>query len=249
MRDLKFGYIADGHILENPSINTSNPEETSAYTFIHKCNFYKLFWIFIIGSIFGCYMEQIQYYLLRGIWESRAGVIWGPFSEIYGCGAVIVFLLSYKIGNSSPLTIFCMSSLCGSTFEYCASLFQELVFGSVTWNYHNQPLNLGGRTSLKYAIYWGLLGLAFIKWIFPMVNKILENIRGKAALAFTLVLIVFMSLNLLSSAFAVNRWEERLQGEATNGYVDEFIDTHYGNDKMESIFPHMKFVDTSSKAA
>jgi uncharacterized membrane protein len=194
-------------------------------------------------------MEQIQYYLLRGIWESRAGVIWGPFSEIYGCGAVIIFLLSYKVGNSSPLTIFCLSSLCGSVFEFSASLFQEIIFGSVTWNYSNQPLNFGGRTSLKYAIYWGLLGLAFIKWIFPMLNKTLENIRGKAAFVFTLLLIVFMSFDLLSSAIAVDRWEERSHGTPANGTIDEFMDTHYGNEVMKNEFPHMKFISTSTKTA
>ena len=191
-------------------------------------------------------MEQIQYYLLRGIWESRAGMIWGPFSEIYGFGAVIIFLLSRKIEKSSPITIFTLTCVCGSAFEYAASLFQELVFGSTTWNYSNEPLNIGGRTSLKYGICWGVLGLIFVKWIFPVMNRLLENIKGRVAFVFTLLLIVFLSVDLVFSALAVNRWEERQRGMVSSGTVDAYLDFHYDNNKMEYIFPHMKFLVNSS---
>ncbi len=225
------------------------PEPAADRTFIQKHIFYKLFFLFIIGSIFGCYMEQIQYYLHKGIWECRAGVIWGPFSEIYGVGAVLMYLISYQLKEKSPLTIFFTATVSGSAFEYIARLFQELAFGSITWDYSKQPLNIGGRTSLKYGICWGLLGLIFIKWIFPFLDKYLERIRGKAAFVFTWVFILFMSVDLIFSAATVSRWSERLQGIPSVGSLEQYMDEHYDNDKMESRFPHMKFIDVSQKAA
>lgn len=235
-------FITNEQVLDAPyPEHEDHSNSLNVYTFIQKANFYKIFWIFIIGSIFGCYMEQIQYYLLRGIWESRAGVIWGPFSEIYGIGAILMFLLYHKIKNTSPLTIFCSASFLGSAFEYLASLFQEICFGSVTWDYSHQPFNIGGRTSLKYSVYWGLLGLLFIKWVFPILDKFLEKLKGKRPFVLTWVLIIFMSMNLTSSVLAVNRWSERLTDIPASGYIDEYFDQHYDNQKMEYIFPHMTF--------
>ncbi len=243
MRYSESDNILEGEILENPYVEVITHSNPKVDSFVHTFIFYKVFYIFMIGSIFGCYMEQIQYYIRRDIWECRAGVIWGPFSEIYGIGAVLIFLLYQKKKDGSLLTIFCMSAVCGSAFEYIAGLFQEIAFRSITWDYSKQPFNLGGRTSLKYAIYWGMLGLIFIKYIFPILEKQLENIRGRLAFASTCVLIVFMSVNLVFSAIAVNRWSERLQGIPSNGYIEEYMDSHYGNDEMKQLFPHMKFLD------
>ena len=56
----------------------------------------KLFIIYVLGSLFGCYYEQILNFcrhLRRDgsiFWETRRGVIYGPFSPIYGAGAVSI---------------------------------------------------------------------------------------------------------------------------------------------------------------
>ncbi len=224
------------------------PVQQESDSFIQIHIFYKLFFLFMIGSIFGCYMEQIQYYLHKGIWECRAGVVWGPFCEIYGFGAMIMYLLSHILKEKSPLLIFLAATISGSAFEYIARLFQEITFASITWDYSKQPLNIGGRTSLKYGIYWGLLGLLFIKLIFPILDQYLERIRGKAAFIFTWIFIVFMIVNLILSAAAVYRWKERFQGIPSQDAVEEFLDQHYDNDFMKSRFPHMKFIVASDKA-
>ena len=249
MRYSEIDNILEEQILEGSYEEVIALDNPKIDSFLHRFTFYKVFYIFMIGSIFGCYLEQIQYYLHRSIWECRAGVIWGPFSEIYGFGAVIVFLLYKKMKSNSPLIIFGISAVAGSFFEYMARLFQEIAFHSITWDYSNQPFNLGGRTSLKYAVCWGMLGFIFIQFIFPVLDRQLENIRGRLALEFTWVLIIFMVVNLLFSAIAVNRWSERLHGLPSDGHIDEFMDIHYNNDEMRLIFPHMKFLDAPNKNA
>jgi hypothetical protein len=56
-----------------------------------------------------------------------------------------------------------------------------------------------------------------------------------------------MALNLVFSAISVNRWSERLQGTPSDSYIDEYMDTHYDNDEMKQLFPHMKFLEVASK--
>jgi hypothetical protein len=58
-------------------------------------------------------------------------------------------------------------------------------------------------------------------------------------------MILFMSVNLLCSAVAVNRWNERIQNQPADSSVEEYLDHHYDNDTMKQIFPHLKFMDTT----
>ena len=245
MKYSEMKHYPNGEVLEGSYIEVAEHNGAKTDAFVHTFTFYKIFYIFMIGSIFGCYMEQVQYFILRGIWECRAGVVWGPFSEIYGVGAVLIYFLYRKMRESTPLTIFGLSAICGSAFEYMARLFQEIVFHSITWDYSKQPFNLGGRTSLKYAIYWGLLGLLFIRWIIPYIDKWLENIKGKMAYVLTWGAILFMCINLVFSAIAVSRWSERLQGVPSGNSMEEYLDIHYNDDVMKERFPHMKFIDVT----
>ena len=60
--------------------------------------FYKVFWIFLFGCVFGAYYEEIlnlvvhYHYHHEVVWQLRRGVIYGPISPIYGFGAVLMIL-------------------------------------------------------------------------------------------------------------------------------------------------------------
>ena len=43
----------------------------------------------------------------------------------------------------------------GGAYEYLCSVFTELVFGKVFWDYSWMPFNLGGRINLLYCFFWG----------------------------------------------------------------------------------------------
>ena len=57
-------------------------------------SFFTLFWIFFSASILGLFLEDIFHLVVYGGWESRAGFVWGPFSPIYGVGAVSSYFVS-----------------------------------------------------------------------------------------------------------------------------------------------------------
>lgn len=242
IKDTNLEYYAKDSTIEQTFEAADSSEKQLPFKFIRSYNFYMLFWLFIVGSIFGCYLEQIQYYFIKGIWECRAGVIWGPFSEIYGCGIVLMYLLLGKLKQKHPMIIFFTAMFCGATFEYIAAFFQEVVFHSETWNYSNKALNIGGKTSLEYSIYWGLLGLAFARWVFPKLCDTISKMRGNFFFVITWIFIIFMTVNISISAIAVNRWNERIQGEKTSSFIEQFLDKNYDNTKMDELYPHLKFV-------
>ena len=63
----------------------------------------------------------------------RQGLVYGPFIQIYGMGAVAYYLLVSKIKN--PKEAFFAGMIMGGTLEYLCSFFQEILFGTISWNY------------------------------------------------------------------------------------------------------------------
>ena len=51
-----------------------------------------IFWIFMIGSIIGYLVEMAVALVQKGCFESRQGLLYGPFTPVYGAGAVLYYL-------------------------------------------------------------------------------------------------------------------------------------------------------------
>ena len=47
-------------------------------------SFQKLVWVFIVGCLAGYIVETIYCLVTRGVIESRQGMVYGPFNQVYG---------------------------------------------------------------------------------------------------------------------------------------------------------------------
>lgn len=202
-------------------------------------NYSKLFALFFIGCVSGFLLETLWALLNTGKFEMRVGLVIGPFIPVYGFGAVVITLALYKLRKQRDLWIFLGSGVIGALFEYVCSLFQEVVFGTVSWEYSDTPLNLGGRTNLMFAFFWGLLGLVWVKDIYPRVSKLIEKIPKKLGMTLTVVLSVFMAADMVLSSVAVLRDNERREGIEAQNSMDEFLDEYFDDDYMDFVFPNM----------
>lgn len=100
----------------------------------------------------------------------------------------------------------------GSAAEFACSWFQEMVFGSVSWQYDGTVLNLQGRINLLHGLLWGLLGLLWVKELYPRLSRLIEKIPNKIGVALTWTLAVLMAADIAISAMAVYRQSERREG-------------------------------------
>ena len=205
--------------------------------------FTKLFWLFMIGNVAGFLMETFWAFFIQRRVELRVGLVWGPFIPVYGFGAVIMTLLLYRFYKKRDLVTFAAAAVVGAAFEYFCSLFQELAFGTVSWEYSGTIANIGGRTNLMYALIWGVLGLLWVKDFYPRISKLIEKIPKKIGSPLTVILCVFMIADMFVSGTAVIRRGQRMKGIPANGGYEMWLDKHFDDKYLDFVYPNMIYVD------
>ena len=91
-----------GELLAEPEDEQALPAPPKKKKFAEGLCFDKLVWIFVIGCIIGFIVETLWCYVRWGKIESRKGLIYGPFTPIYGFGGVLLTLwLTAKIADSA----------------------------------------------------------------------------------------------------------------------------------------------------
>ena len=196
----------------------------------------KIFLIFMIGSIIGYIVEMIVALVQKGHLESRQGVIYGPFTPIYGVGIVIYYLAFQKIKTRDKKKIFLISMILGGTVEYLFSFLQEKIFGTVSWDYSNWILNINGRTTLIHCTYWGFAGLLYISLIKPIIPKIEEMIQKNGVKLVSAGVAILMIFNITISSMAALRQKERKYNIQPTSHIDAFLDKNYPDEYMDKIF-------------
>jgi len=230
------------HILPPAPANSmiDHQEELSDH-FAKGMGSYKLLWICFIGSFAGVVVELLWCLFRYGYLESRSGLVYGPFNLLYGVGAVALTLALYRFRNRSPWLSFAGGFLVGSVLEYLCSWGQEAILGSRSWDYSMMPFNLNGRICLLYSVFWGILGVLWIKDLYPRMAKWILKLPNKAGRIATWAFAVFFIINIVMSSVSVYRWSERVQGGEADSAFWEVIDERFPDERMERIFANMEF--------
>lgn len=213
------------------------PREKPA-VFAQGCSFYKIVLLFFIGALLGDLTETIFCRVTAGVWMSRSSVVWGPFSIVWGLAMAIATLLLYKYKDRSASFLFWAGTLLGGGYEYLCSVFTELVFGAVFWDYSAIPFNLGGRINLLYCFFWGFAAVAWFRVVYPRFSAWIEKLPMGPGKALTWVLLVFMLCNVTVSSMALSRYSARAAGVPAQAAWEIYIDRHYDDQRMSRIYPN-----------
>lgn len=142
-----------------------------------KFNFFQYVWIFIASCYMGYIIETIWCLIKHGYIESRKSLVLGHLSVAYGMGTVLLTLVLVRFQHASWQKVFLIAFATGTVTEYICSLGQEICFGTVAWDYSNVPLNINGRVCLLYSLFWGALGVFWVKIMIPFMNKIFNAVN------------------------------------------------------------------------
>lgn len=204
-------------------------------------NFFNLFWIFVVCCVLGLVIEVIYHMVVvdPGHYQDRAGMLFGPFSPIYGFGAVLMTMALNRFHDRSVILIFFVSALIGGAFEYLVSWFMEFAFGAVAWDYTGTFLSIDGRTNGMFMAMWGMLGVVWIKLLLPWMLKLVNLIPWKLRYTVTSVCAVLMIADGVMTLQSLDCWYERLSGKMPDTPIEEFYENYFGDEYMANRFQSM----------
>ena len=214
-------------------------------------NFFNVFWIFVVCSVLGLIIEVVYHFIVvvPGEYQDRAGMLFGPFSPIYGVGAVLMTMALNRFHDKPVPVIFLVSAVIGGAFEFFVSWFMETAFGAVAWDYTGTFLSIDGRTNGMFMAMWGMLGVLWIKALLPKMLDIVNLIPWKLRYTVTAVCAVLMLVNAIMTLQSLDCWYERLSGHGPETPVEEFYAMYFDDDFMANRFESMTISPGSATRA
>lgn len=209
--------------------------------FASGCGFYKLVCLFFIGAFLGDITETVFCRFSMGRWMSRSSVVFGPFSIVWGLGCAMLTWILYRYREQSDRRLFLCGTILGGAYEYICSVFTEIVFGTVFWDYSKIPFNLGGRINLLYCFFWGFAAIIWMKGIYPFLSRWIEKIPVRIGKPLCMIMVFFMSVNIALSGLALDRYSKRHDGLPAKNAVGELMDDWFPDPYMEKVYPNIKF--------
>ncbi|WP_455138116.1 putative ABC transporter permease [Thermophilibacter sp.] len=216
-----------------------------------ELDFFNLFWVFVVCCFLGLVIETVYHMVVvdPGVYQDRAGMLFGPFSPIYGFGAVLMTIALNRFYRANPVIIFLVSAVIGGLFEAAVSWFMQTAFGAVAWDYSGSTIFglfpdpiavvFQGRTSALFMCMWGALGFVWIKLCLPWLLRLINLIPWKARYSVTAVCAALMLVNGIMTLQSLECWYERESGIQPSSPVEEFYADHFDDAYMAHRFQSM----------
>lgn len=217
---------------------TASRDEAKAKEDADRCTLTHLFWLFLIGALLGDLVETLFCRVTMGVWMSRSSLVWGPFSVVWGLAIALVTALLYRNRNEKESRLFLVGTLLGGAYEYTCSVFTEIVFGKIFWDYSGIPFNLGGRINLLYCFFWGIAAVVWFRLLYPRIGKLITLILRKTGRLLTTGLVLFMIADIIVSVLALVRYDSRANGFEAKHSWEQVMDTYFDDATMERIYPN-----------
>lgn len=206
-----------------------------------KLTWYQGTIIFVVGAVAGLVLEEFWMYVTRGLTQSRVGVVWGPFSPLYGFGAVFLTIASYNLRrrHAAWWQVFLISVTVGGALEQFTGWSMEALFKAQSWSYLHLPDHITQWVAWRFLALWGLLGLVWTYLVMPEVLFLIGMPTTQRQAAFITILSVYLTADLLMTVACFQRRTDRDAGlPAANGF-ERWIDDHYTDEFMSERFQNL----------
>ena len=132
--------------------------------------------ILVISAIIGFIYEEIFYRIDLGYFVKR-GSSFTIFVPIYGWGALLLVLFTYRFKNK-PWLVFLLSAVITGLFEYLSGLYLDKVMHLRLWDYNKEILNflnINGYVCLRSILTFTFASLFLIYVMVPNIIKKYKN--------------------------------------------------------------------------
>ncbi len=210
----------------------------------------KIIMYFIVYSFLGWVMESV----IKTVVQKKpvnSGFLYGPFCPIYGFGAIIMFLFLQRF-KDNPILLFIIAFFVLSLWEYLVGWMLEKIFRTKYWDYTQNKFNIKGRVCLMNSLFWGFLGVVFIRYIHPFIIEKIDIIKTNDLLFLTVTLSIIMLVDLITSIIKVKNINIKLEKlkEITNTIkekIDELETKQINKESLQLAIEELKYKQTTIK--
>ena len=160
---------------------------------------------FLLYSILGFLLETIRSFLVNSKFTS--GILYGPWTPIYGIGIVIVILISNYLFSHLHLSrwletfiTFIIITLVLTLLEWLGGVLIEKIFHVVFWDYSKEALSIGKYISLSKSLIWGVGSIIFIYVLKPLLEGLIKHIPIPVTVILTLLMIFDLILTFVNKS-------------------------------------------------
>lgn len=119
------------------------------------------------------------------------GFMRGPFLPLYGCGAMMMYVVSLPFQSNIILTY--IAGVIGATaLEYITGVLMETLFKVRYWDYSSQPFNFQGQICLRSSIAWGFLTILMTRVIHKPIERAVMSIPMNVLSYVTIAVTIYM---------------------------------------------------------
>jgi uncharacterized membrane protein len=156
-------------------------------------NYQPLQWVFLFFfySFFGWCFESTYVTIMEKHPVNR-GFIRGPFLPLYGCGGIMMLVVS-KPYYDNVFLVFIAGCIGATALEFVTGVVMESLFKVRYWDYSHKKFNFRGYICLESTIVWGVCTVVFTHYLQIPIEHIILSIPYNILTVFTVVLTVLVS--------------------------------------------------------
>lgn len=111
----------------------------------------------------------------------------------------------------------------------------KVVLGSRSWNYANEPLNIGGRTTVPFMLFWGLLCYLIVRFILPLVLWLVHLIDDTWHTRLATILLAWILIDAVVTPPAIFLYGQRANGVVFDNWFAQHIGQLFDDDSCACI--------------
>ncbi|HIY52262.1 MAG TPA: putative ABC transporter permease [Candidatus Olsenella avicola] len=210
---------------------------------------YQIVIIFFVGSMAGLLIEEVWMLVSAGLTENRVGLVWGPFSPLYGLGAVLLTVLSFFLRSrgAKGWQVFLVSALVGGVLEQFAGWSMSTFFDAESWTYLHLPDHITQWVAWRFLAAWGLLGLVWCRAVMPRLLYQIGMPTTRRQAVFVTLVAIYLVADVAMTLVCFDRKTERDAGEPPSNAFEQWVDTNYSDEFISSRFQNLKIGDKRDK--
>ncbi len=203
-------------------------------------SFYELFYIFVFSAGLGSLVEELWCRVSNGYWENRTSVVYGKFSFAEAIAGVFLTILLYRDMDAPVEEIFAKSFVWCSVLEYIMSWGEETFTGYRSWDYSHRLFNINGRICFMYSCFWGMLGILWCKFIYPVLKYLMTKVPKSVGIPAFWGTLAFLLYDIIVSAFAKSRFTARQDGIPAINRLQKYFDRKFPDEVVIKAYPNSR---------